>query len=195
MDRYDFIQTWIALEAGAALGQERLRAFYTEAGRRGINVAARQFGFANPFPETPLGDIMERGRVAAKPAPSLGRRVAGTLVRRSPYVAAGYIVGKTAAELEVDDLLNAAGWVEGKATGAKMGTQKVKKKVSKFNKAVSKAMKAVKKSKFMGKPNTFTNPKKAFGSVTKTVARAKKGAKLSAKGATGTIKRAIKGLY
>lgn len=191
MDRYDFIQTWIALEAGAALGKERLRAFYAEAGKRGINVAARQVGMGQQYVETPLGEIMERGRARAQPPRSLGRRVAGTLLRRSPYIAAGAAIGATAAELEVDDLLNAAGWVEGRATGAQMGTQRVKKKVSKFNKAVSSAMKAVKKSKFMGPPGKFSNPKKAFSSVSKTVSKAKKGRKLSAKGVTGTIKRAI----
>lgn len=192
MDRYDFIQTWIALEAGAALGKERLRAFYTEAGRRGINLAARGLDMQQQYPETSFRDIMDKGRVAAKPKRSLLRRGATRLVARSPYVAAGYVIGKTAAELEVDDALNLAGWFEEKATGERVGTAKQKKKITKFNKAVKAGMSALKKSTSYGKPGTNNNPKKAFAQVTKVASKLNKGKKVGSTGVTGKIARAIR---
>lgn len=196
MDRYDFIQTWIALEAGAALGKERLRAFYTEAGRRGINLAARGLEMPQQYPETSFRDIMDKGRVAAKPQRSLLRRGATRLAMRSPYIAAGYAIGKTAAELEVDHALNLMGWFEKKATGGTVQTQArgrtVKKKLSKFNKAVKAGMSALKRSTSYGKKNTINNPKKAFGAVTKVASKINKGKKVSVKGVTGTIARAVR---
>ncbi len=186
MDKWDFIQTWAALEAGAAIGKQRLRAFYTEAARRGINVAARAVSMADPYPETSMRDIWESGRTR-QPVRSLGRRIAGTALRRSPYVVAGAALGGTLRELEMEDAYDAVDRV----IPTEAGRTKVKKKLSKFNKAVSAGMKALKKSKSYGSPGTINNGKKAFKQVTRVASKLNKGGKVSAKGVTGVIKRGI----
>ena len=191
MDRYDFIQTWVALEAGAALGQERLRAFYAEAGKRGINVAARQFGM-EAYAETPLQEIMERGRARAQPPRSLGRRVAGKLVRRSPYIiggAAGLEMIRRAPDL-YEDIVER--W---DVTGAGLsGSPKIiaPRKPSKFNKAIKTGMAIVKKSKSFGKPGSIRDSKKAFTTVTQTVSGLKKGRKAPKTGIRSKIARAVR---
>jgi len=192
MDRWDFIQTWLALEAGAAVGKERLRLFYAEAAKRGVNVATRAVNVGDMYPETPAREIWETGK-ARVPQRSLGRRIAGTALRRSPYVAAGYALGGTIRELEMQDAYDAIDRV-GAATGMAQGraaASRTKKKLSKFNKAVSAGMKALKKSRNYGKPGTINNGKKAFKQVTKVASKLNKGGKVSAKGVTGVIKRGI----
>ena len=189
MDKWDFIQTWLALEAGAEIGKKRLRAFYTEAGRRGMNVIARGMSFADPYPETSMRDIWESGRTR-EPVRSLGRRIAGTALRRSPYVVGGAALGASLRELEMEDVYDAIDKV-GRIAGDTRGTAKAKKKVSKFNKAVSAGMKALKKSKNYGKPGTINNGKKAFKQVTKVASKLNKGGKVSTKGISGVIKRGI----
>ena len=59
MDKWDFIQTWAALEAGAHIGKERLRLFYAEAGKRGVNVATQRLSGMQMYPETPMREIWE----------------------------------------------------------------------------------------------------------------------------------------
>ena len=196
MDKWDFIQTWLALEAGAAIGKERLRLFYAEAAKRGVNVATRAVNVGDMYPETPMREIWETGK-ARQPQRSLARRVGGTLLRRSPYVAGGYALGSSLRELEMEDAYDAIESVDRSVRGitgmpASMSrAPRVKKKLSKFNKAVSAGMKALKRSKSYGKPGTINNGKKAFKQVTKVASRIKKGAKVSGKGVTGVIKRGI----
>ena len=192
MNRWDFIQTWLALEAGAAIGKERLRLFYAEAAKRGVNVASRAVSVGDMYPETPMREIWETGK-SRVPQRSLGRRIAGTALRRSPYVAAGYALGGTLRELEMEDAYDAIDRV-GAMTGMPEGRAaagRAKKKLSKFNKAVSAGMKALKKSKSYGSPGTINNGKKAFKQVTKVASKLNKGGKVSAKGVTGVIKRGI----
>lgn len=195
MDKWDFIQTWAALEAGAHIGKERLRLFYAEAGKRGVNVATQRLSGMQMYPETPMREIWETGK-ARQPQRSLARRAAGAALRRAPYVAAGYGLASL-RELEMEDLYDAIDRIDAgtrSVTGmpASMSrAPRVKKKLSKFNKAVSAGMKALKKSKSYGKPGTINNGKKAFKQVTKVASRINKGAKVSAKGVTGVIKRGI----
>ncbi len=185
MDKWDFIQTWAALEAGAAIGKERLRLFYAEAAKRGVNVATRSQMYA----ETPMRELWETGQ-ARQTQRGLGRRIAGAALRRAPYVAAGGAIGYSLRELEMEDAYDAIDKV-GRLTGDTRGPAKAKKKLSKFNKAVSAGMKAIKRSKNYGKPGTINNGKKAFKQVTKVASRLNKGGKVSAKGVTGVIKRGI----
>jgi hypothetical protein len=70
-----------------------------------------------------------------------------------------------------------------------------RKRKSQFNKAVSFGMKAVRKSKYYGKAGTINNAKRAFSAVTKTASKINKGKKVSTKGVTGTIARAIRGIF
>lgn len=189
MDKWDFIQTWLALEAGAAIGKERLRLFYAEAAKRGVNVATQRLSGAQMYAETPMREIWETGQ-ARTTQKGLARRLAGGALRRAPYVAAGGAIGYSLRELEMEDAYDAIDKI-GRITGDTRGTTKAKKKLSKFNKAVSAGMKALKKSKSYGKPGTINNGKKAFKQVTKVASRLNKGAKVGTKGVTGVIKRGI----
>ena len=196
MDTWDFIQTWLALEAGAYIGKERLRLFYAEAAKRGVNVATQRLSGMQMYPETPMQEIWETGK-ARQPQRSLARRIAGGALRRAPYVAAGGAIGYSLRELEMEDAYDAIDTVDRSVrsiTGmpASMSrAPRVKKKLSKFNKAVSAGMKALKRSKNYGKPGTINNGKKAFKQVTKVASRINKGAKVASKGVTGVIKRGI----
>jgi len=95
MDLREFVTIIAALETGAAVGKDRLRAFYREAGRRSINLI-RPGSFAQPVTAA-----------AESVAPSLTRRALGTLARRSPYVvggAVGYEALQRAPEL-IDEVI------------------------------------------------------------------------------------------
>jgi len=179
MDLNEFIRIAIALEVGAYVGPKRLNAFYTEAGKRGINLI-RPGTFAQPA-----------AAAAEVAGPSLARRVAGRVAARSPWLvagAAGLEAIQRAPELAEDI---AAQWEE---TQAAVGIPKRlrKKSVSKFNKAIKIGMSVVKKSKSFGKPGTFSNSKKAFATVTKTVSGLKKGRKAPKTGIRSKIARAVR---
>ena len=180
MDRDTFIGILAGLEVGRRIPQKKLVEFYTEAGRRGINLV--RYGLSGP-PVTATAESV---------GPSLARRTLGTLGRRSPYIIGGAALGEAVrrAPETVDDILDS---FESAQAGLGIPKEKrVKKKTSKFNKAISAGMKAVKKSKSFGKPGNISNSKKAFATVTKTVSGLKKGRKRPVKGVRGTIARAVK---
>ena len=180
MDLKEFLTIIAALEVGARVGPTRLRAFYKEAGRRGINLI-RPGTFAQPV--AAAGESV---------GPGLARRALGTLGRRSPYIAGGVALGEAvrrSPEL-VEDIIDQ--W-EGAQEAVGVPPQKrIRKKVSKFNKAIKAGMSAVKKSKSFGKPGKISNSKKAFAAVTKTVSSLKKGRKKPTKGIRGTIAKAVR---
>jgi len=179
MDLREFVTIIAALEAGAAVGKDRLRAFYREAGRRSINLI-RPGTFAQPVTAA-----------AESVGPSLTRRALGTLARRSPYVvrgAVGYEALQRGPEL-IDDVI---GQWEGAQETVGAGAITRKRRPSKFNKAIKAGMAIVKKSKSFGKPGTFSNSKKAFATVTKTVSGLKKGRKAPKTGIRGKIARAVR---
>ena len=180
MDQGDFIGVLIGLELGRRIPQKQLIEFYTEAGRRGINLV--RYGLSGP-PATAVPESV---------APSLTRRALGTLGRRSPYIIGGAALGEAVrrAPETVEDIIES---FESAQAGLGIPKEKrIKKKASKFNKAVSAGMAAVKKSKSFGRPGKFSNSKKAFATVTKTVSSINKGKKRPTKGIRGTIARAIK---
>jgi len=181
MDFNEFLQIAVALEVGAYVGPKRLNAFYTEAGKRGINLL-RPGTFSQPV-----------AAAAESVGPSLTRRALGTVARRSPWIVGG-AVGLEALQRSPE----LAGsimeqWEEAQETvGAGAITRK--RKPSKFNKAIKVGMATVKKSKSFGKPGTFSNSKKAFATVTKTVSGLNKGKKAPKTGIRGKIARAVRGI-
>ena len=181
MDRDTFLGILVGLEAGRRVGQRQLVDFYSEAGRRGINLV--RYG------------IQGQPAMAAAESvgPSLTRRALGTLARRSPYVlggAVGYEALRQAPDL-VEDVIEQ--W-EGAQETLGAGAITRKKKPSKFNKAIKAGMAVVKKSKSFGKPGTFSNSKKAFATVTKTVSGLKKGRKAPKTGIRAKIARAVRSI-
>lgn len=180
MDLKEFVAIIAALEVGAAVGKDRLRAFYREAGRRGINLI-RPGTFAQPVTAA-----------AESVGPSLARRVGGTLARRSPYIVGGAALAEAARRTPdlIEDVIDQ--WDRAQEALGVPTKMRTKRKTSKFNKAISAGMKAVKKSKSFGKPGKFSNSKKAFAAVTKTVSGLKKGRKAPKKGVRATIARAVR---
>ena len=179
MDRDTFLGVLVGLEAGRRVGQKTLTEFYSEAGRRGINLV--RYGMQG-----------QPATVAAESVgPSLTRRALGTLARRSPYIAAGAGIAEAVRRSPdlVEDVIDQ--W-EGaqKAVGARAITRK--RSPSKFNKAIKVGMEVVKKSKSFGKPGSFSNSKKAFATVTKTVSGLKKGRKTPKTGIRRKIARAVR---
>ena len=176
MDRDTFTGILVGLEAGRRITKAKLNEFYIEAGKRGINII-RPGTFAMDLPPVQQG---------------LARRVAGTVARRSPWIAGG-AVGLELARNAPDLYLEIVDKFEGAQTAVGIPREKrVKRKLSKFNKAIKAGMAAVKKSKSFGKPGSFNNSKKAFATVTKVASSLKKGRKAPKKGIRGTIARAIK---
>ena len=180
MDLKEFVAIIAALEVGAAVGKDRLRAFYREAGRRGINLI-RPGTFVQPVTAA-----------AESVGPSLARRVGGTLARRSPYIVGGAALAEAARRTPdlIEDVIDQ--WDRAQEALGVPAQMRTKKKVSKFNKAIKAGMSAVKKSKSFGRPGSFSNSKKAFATVTKTVSSINKGKKRPTTGVRGTIARAIK---
>ena len=175
MDRDTFIGVLAGLEAGRRVSKAKLSEFYSEAGKRGINLV-RPGTFAMDAP------VVQQ---------SLTRRAVGTVARRSPWIvggAAGLELVRRSPEL-YEDVVDA--W-EGAQETVAPGAKTVSRRPSKFNKAIKVGMAAVKKSKSFGKPGTFNNSKKAFATVTKVASGLKKGRKAPKKGIRGTIARAIK---
>lgn len=186
LDKWDFIEIAIALEVGAHVGKEKLREFYAEAGRRGINLLR-----PGTYPVDPAPPVQEtlRSRIGAG-----ARAVGGRLLRRSPYIAGGAVAMDMLNNRDIyaGQLLDQWESMEGKATGGRGTTvQKIRKKAGKFNKAVSAGMKALKRSKSYGKPGTLNNPKNAFKAVTKVASKLNKGKKVSGSGVVGIIKKGI----
>lgn len=182
MDFDEFIRIAVAMEVGAYVGPKKLNAFYLEAGKRGINLL-RPGTFAQPV-----------AAAADVAGPSLARRAAGTVARRSPWMiagAAGFEALQRAPELAGSIIEQWEGTQEAAGIPAPMRT---KRKVSKFNKAIKAGMTAVKRSKSYGKPGNISNSKKAFATVTKTVSRLNRGNKAPKKGIRGTIARAVRNI-
>jgi len=181
MDADDFLWTLAGLEAGRRIARRELVDFYTTAADKGINLV--RYGMAGPPEE----------RVVQ---PSLLRRTAGRLARRSPYILGGAVTWETirrSPEL-VGSLVSRYADIQemGGVPEEQRLPARIKKKASKFNKAIAAGMSAVKKSKSFGKPGSISNSKKAFASVTKTVSSLKKGKKRPTKGIRGTIARAVR---
>ena len=180
MDLDEFIRIAIALEVGAYVGPKRLNAFYTEAGKRGINLIRP-------------GTFAPQAAAATEAAgPSLARRAVGRVAARSPWIiggAAGLEALRRSPELATDIVEQWEGAQERLGIPAE---KRVKRKLSKFNKAIRAGMATVKKSTSYGKPGTFNNSKKAFAAVTKVASGLKKGRKAPKKGIRGRIARAIK---
>lgn len=179
MDRDTFLGVLVGLEAGRRVSQKTLSEFYSEAGRRGINLV--RYGMQG-----------QPATVAAESVgPSLTRRALGTLARRSPYIAAG-AAGLEAVRRAPDLVEDVIDQWEGARESVGAGAITRKRKPSKFNKAIKVGMAAVKKSKSFGKPGSFNNSKKAFATVTKVASGLKKGRKAPKKGIRGTIARAMR---
>jgi len=179
MDFDEFIRIAVALEVGAYIGPKRLNAFYTEAGKRGVNLL-RPGTFTQPVTAA-----------AESVGPSLTRRALGTVARRSPWILGG-AVGLEALQRSPELAASIMEQWEGTASIGDPEKKLATRKPSKFNKAIKVGMAVVKKSKSFGKPGTFSNSQKAFATVTKTVSGLKKGRKAPKKGIRGTIARAVK---
>ena len=179
MDFDEFVRIAIALEVGAYVGPKRLNAFYTTAGKRGINLL-RPGTFAQPV-----------AAAAETAGPSLARRAVGTVARRSPWILAG-AAGLEAIQRSPELAEDIADQWEGAQAAVGIPKKLRKKQMSPFNKAIKVGMAVVKKSKSFGKPGSFSNSKKAFATVTKTVSGLKKGRKAPKTGIRSKIARAVR---